>query len=143
MKTAAQQLVHDRTYLDEIIEDLDAGHLKAAERRATLRSVWLDADGRRRTTWLRDVEDGNDRVTVVVRRVRGNPNVGEWPAVVGLLEDWLARLDGVPPTVRVVGSQCTPKRWIDLYGRVEWDDRHRVRVVTTFGDFVHAARTSA
>ena len=94
-------------------------------------------------TWLRDVEDGNERVTVVTRRVRGNPDVGQWPAVVGLLDDWLSRLDGVPPTVRIVSASCRPEKWVELYGRVEWDDGQRVRVVTTFGDFAWAARPSA
>ena len=94
-------------------------------------------------TWLRDVEDGNERVTVVVRRVRGNPDVGQWPAVVGSLDDWLQRLDGVPPTVTVFGTRCTPAKWVELYGRTVWDDGTRRRVVTTFADFVWAARTSA
>lgn len=94
-------------------------------------------------TWLREVEDGNPRVTAVVRRVRGNPDVGTWPTVVGSLDDWLQRLDGVPPTVRIVSTSCRPEKWVEQYGRVEWDDGHRVRVVTTFADFVRAARTSA
>ena len=94
-------------------------------------------------SWLREVEDGNPRVTVVVRRVRGNPDVGQWPTVVGSLDDWLDRLDGVRPTVRIVSSKCTPERWTELYGRVEWDDGDRVRVVTTFGDFTYAARAEA
>ncbi len=94
-------------------------------------------------TWLRDVEDGNERVTVVVRRVRGNPDVGQWPAVVGSVDDWLQRLDGVPPTVTVLSTQCTPAKWIELYGRLVWDDGTRKRVVTTFADFTYAARPTA
>ena len=95
------------------------------------------------TGWCREVEDGNPRVTVVVRRVRGNPDVGQWPAVVGSLDDWLARLDGVRPTVRIVSTSCRAEKWLELYGRVEWDDGGRVRVVTTFADFVRAARADA
>ena len=102
-----------------------------------------DRSGSAWPTWLRDVEDGNERVTVVVRRVRGNPDVGQWPAVVGSVDDWLTRLDGVPPTVTVFGTQCTPARWIKLYGRLVWDDGTRKRVVTTFADFTYAARPSA
>ena len=102
-----------------------------------------DRSGSQWPTWLRDVEDGNERVTVVVRRVRGNPDVGQWPAVVGSVDDWLTRLDGVPPTVRIVSATCRPERWTELYGRVEWDDGRRMRVVTTFGDFTYAARPGA
>ena len=115
--------------------DVDAIPGVAVEVKDRTSSAW--------PTWLREVEDGNERVTVVVRRVRGNPDVGQWPAVVGSVDDWLHRLDGVPPRVRIVSATCRPEKWVENYGRVEWDDGQRVRVVTTFADFTWAARPSA
>lgn len=115
--------------------DVDAIPGVAVEVKDRSASAW--------TGWCREVEDGNPRVTCVVRRVRGNPDVGQWPAVVGSLDDWLSRLDGVRPMVRIVSTSCRAEKWLEMYGRVEWDDGDRVRVVTTFADFVHAARAEA
>jgi len=119
-----------------LLGDIDAVPGVAVEVKDRAQSAWA--------TWLRDLEDGNERVTVVVRRTRGVPDVGLWPAVVGSADDWSGRLDGVPPMVSVVSSNCRPERWLELYGRVLWTDGDgRARVVTTFGDVAHACRRSA
>ena len=119
-----------------LLGDIDAVPGVAVEVKDRAQSAW--------SSWLRDVEDGNDRVTVVVRRARGNPDVGQWPAVVGSADDWTARLDGVDPVTVVVGTNCRPERWLELYGRVRWvDSSGRARVVTTFSDVARACRRSA
>lgn len=118
-----------------LLGDVDAIPGVAVEVKDRAASAW--------SSWLHEVEDGNERVTVVVRRVRGVVDVGRWPAVVGSVDDWTGRLDGVRPTVTIVSASCHAERWLDQYGRVEWSDGDRVRVVTTFADFAHAARRSA
>lgn len=75
-------------------------------------------------TWLRQAAAEaapGDRVPVVVRRVRGLPDAGKWPAVVPTAP-WVLRLAGTVPLVRTVARSADPLGWTERHGRVEWVD---------------------
>lgn len=64
-------------------------------------------------TWLAqaEAEAGPNRIPVVVRRIRGNPDVGAWPTVLPL-DGWRALGGAVHCWVVQDGALCTPEQWL-------------------------------
>ena len=119
-----------------LLGDIDAVPGVAIEVKDRAQSAW--------TGWLDELERDNDRVTVVVRRVRGTTDVGRWPAVIGSERQWLNELDGVPALVTIPSVNCHAEHWITKYGRIKWvDATGHARIVTNFADVARAMRPAA
>jgi hypothetical protein len=95
--------------------------------------------------WLRQAERqaGTD-VPVVVRKTEGSTDVGSDICILPL-DDYLERLDGVPPLVRRPSRTCQADAWLRRpdHERVEWFDGTRSWAVVRFSELLRAARTSA
>lgn len=96
-------------------------------------------------TWLRQAADEaapRNLVPVVVRRTRGLPDAGKWPAV--LPAAGLERLGGVVPLTRIVSTTARPAAWLEHHGRVEWvDGDGSAWAVVRLEEVLRAARRSA
>ena len=95
--------------------------------------------------WLRQAADeaaARDLVPVVVRRTRGLPEAGKWPAVLPAAA--LVDLGGVVPLTRVVRGSARPAEWVATHGRVEWlDGEGDAWAVVRLEEVLRAARRSA
>ncbi len=93
--------------------------------------------------WLRQAarQAGTD-VPVVVRKTEGSTDVGNDICILPL-EDYVDRLDGIPPIVVRPSRTCQADLWLSRHDRVEWFDGRRTWAVVRFSELVRAARTDA
>jgi len=93
--------------------------------------------------WLRQAarQAGTD-VPVVVRKTHGSSDVGNDICILPL-EDYVDRLDGIPPIVVRPSRTCQADLWLSRHDRVEWFDGRRTWAVVRFSELVRAARTDA
>lgn len=94
--------------------------------------------------WLRQARDqAGAAVPVLVRKMYGVDDIGRHVTILPL-SDYLEKLDGIPPVVRVMSATCRADDWIVTHKHLQWDRPDGTSwVVTTFAEFCRAARTSA